>query len=512
MSSWQAFIRPGDLVFQVGAGAADGAVIETLLGLGARVVGVEADPTRARARRARFGPAREAPTGGLLGSDGAGGRAGAVIVDMGLANRTTRLETNRPGVVIEITTLGELIRAFGMPRYCRLDVGGDPESILAGLADAPAPAIALLSFEFKAARIESLRRAIDRLQRLGYRQFNWGRAPGVELVAAAWSDARAVVDQITREAGAARGATLRGEVFARGEEVARVARARFAVSILRQPGNIHSECFRELAETVNGGLNELGHDSVLSEETAAAGRRNIVFGSNLIANLDRPVVFAPGSILYNLEQIYDGSPWLTADLLAAFRAHAVWDYSRANIDALARHGIAAQHVPVGYLPSLTRIPPAPAQDIDVLFVGSIAERRLQILQALERQGARVVAIYGRYGAERDAFIARAKIILNIHFHAAKVFEIVRVSYLLANRCFVVSETGSDAATEASFASGVAFCAYERLVDTCVAYLRDPASRAQVAARGLALMSSLGEADFLRPVVGDPRVIGDARAP
>jgi len=287
----------------------------------------------------------------------------------------------------------------------------------------------------------------------------------------------------------------------RGQERVAIAGAEgVPADRLRQPGNIHSECFRELAETVTGALTELGHDAILSDEIAVAGRRNIVFGSNLIANLDTPVVFAPGSILYNLEQIYEGSPWLTAELLAALRAHTVWDYSRANILALARLGISARHVPVGYIPALTRISPAPAQDIDVLFIGSIAERRLKILQALEREGARVVAIYGRYGAERDALIARAKIVLNIHFHAAKVFEIVRVSYLLANRCFVVSETGSDRDTEAELAGGVVFTDYERLVATCLGYLGDPAARAQVAARGFAIMSSLRESDFLLPMI------------
>ena len=140
------------------------------------------------------------------------------------------------------------------------------------------------------------------------------------------------------------------------------------------------------------------------------GRTNVVFGSNLIANLDaaeRPR-FAPGSILYNLEQIYEGSPWLTAELLAAFRAHTVWDYSAANIRALARMGVTAHHAPVGYVPALTRIPDAGAADIDVLFIGSIADRRLRVLQELERRGAKVMAVYGLYGPERDALIARSK--------------------------------------------------------------------------------------------------------
>ena len=515
--SWETLVHPGDLVFDVGAG--DGATTDRLVARGARVICVEAHPTRASALRERYGVAR---CGGRLGPAGAAAaNAPVVVVDMGLANRTGRIPTSVPGVAIQLTTLDEMIRAFGPPRYCRIDVGGDPESILDGLSVATEPVIPLLSFEFKAARIENMRRALERLTRLGYRRFNWCRAPRAELVGPAWRGARDLLDEIVRESAVQGAVSLRGDLFAcadhhyllatreldrrdRAPGAATAERSRFAVTILRQPGNIHSECFRELAETVNAGLNALGHDSVIAEQLSVPDRRSIVFGSNLIANLDAPVAFPAGSILYNLEQIYDGSPWLTPDLIAAFRAHTVWDYSRANIRALAGYGVTAQHVPVGYAPALSRISPSPAPDIDVLFIGSLAERRLGILRALERQGARVVAIYGSYGPERDSVIARSKIVLNIHFHPAKVFEIVRVSYLLANRCFVVSESGSDAAIENAFAGGVAFADYDRLVDTCLAYLRDPVGRRQVAARGFAIMSSLAEPDFLRPVVGDAR--------
>src|SRR5262249_29565183 len=156
-----------------------------------------------------------------------------------------------------------------------------------------------LSFEFKAARIENMRRALERLTRLGYRRFNWCRAPRAELVGPAWRGARDLLDEIVRESAGQGGAALRGDLFARRSDreldlgdlapVAASARGRFAVTILRQPGNIHSECFRELAETLNTGLNALGHDSVIAEELSVPDRRSIVFGSNLIANLDAPV-------------------------------------------------------------------------------------------------------------------------------------------------------------------------------------------------------------------------------
>ena len=272
----------------------------------------------------------------------------------------------------------------------------------------------------------------------------------------------------------------------------------FAVSIATQPGFMHSEAFREVAESVHHGLRALGHDSVLSHATDLPGRRHIVFGSNLISAKERHL--PPGSILYNLEQIYDDSPWLTKDLLALFRRHTVWDYSLANIQELARHGIAARHVPIGYVPELTRIPPVPWQDIDVLFVGSIVERRLAVLQALHERGANVIPAFGVYGAERDQLIARAKIVLNVHMYEAKVFEVVRVSYLLANRRFVVSERGLDVAGERPFEEGIAFVEYHELVNTCLRSLADERARERTARRGFELFTERRVPDLLRAVL------------
>ena len=223
-----------------------------------------------------------------------------------------------------------------------------------------------------------------------------------------------------------------------------------------------------------------------------------MFGSNLIGAGDEPP--PPGAVLYNLEQIYDGSPWLTPQLLSLFRRHTVWDYSQANVEALARRGIAARHVPVGYVPELTRIAPAAHKDIDVLFVGSIVPRRLAVLQALHERGANVIPAFGVYGAERDHLIARAKVVLNVHMYDAKVFEIVRVSYLLANRCFVVSERGADLDGERPFEDGIAFAAYDDLAAACLRFLADQKARDTTARRGFEIFSQRRVPDVLRAVL------------
>jgi hypothetical protein len=273
---------------------------------------------------------------------------------------------------------------------------------------------------------------------------------------------------------------------------------RFAVSILSPPSYIHSEAFREVAETIHFALLALGHDSILSEETDIPDRQHIILGSNLLPYCDSPI--AEDAILYNLEQISPDSPWLHPNLLDIFRRYRVWDYSRNNIAALHNLGITnVEHLPVGYMPQLTRIP-AVEEDIDVVFIGSMNERRWAIIETLRSHGVHVEVGFGIYGAARDQLIARAKILLNIHFYEAKVFEAVRVSYLLANHRFVISEASSNLAEEEAFDAGVVFSSYEDLVESCLIMLLCPEERQNRATSGFELMVHRPQTMFLTPLL------------
>ncbi len=277
------------------------------------------------------------------------------------------------------------------------------------------------------------------------------------------------------------------------------------MTIVSPPGYPHSAAFREVALAIHHGLRALGHDPVLGSDLGLRGRRHVVLGANLLAAARR----APPeeAILYNLEQVSEGSPWLTGEMLEMHRRHAAWDYSRANADAWVRLGVPRPaHLPVGYVPELSRIAPA-AEDIDVLFYGSVNERRKAVLEELARRGARVQAAFGVYGEERDRLIARSRIVLNLHFYDAKVFEVVRVSYLLANRRCVVSERGCDPAEERAFEDGVAFAGYRDLVSMCLDLLARPEERRRLAEAGFAAMAARPQAEYLRAALAE---IGSSR--
>jgi hypothetical protein len=85
----------------------------------------------------------------------------------------------------------------------------------------------------------------------------------------------------------------------------------------------------------------------------------------------------------------------------------------------------------------------------------------------------------------------------VHFYDARLFEIVRVSYLLANKKCVVSETGSDTAFEKQFESGVAFAPYAALAETCTRLLQNPAERQAVAEAGLNRFKAMPQTEYLK---------------
>jgi hypothetical protein len=275
---------------------------------------------------------------------------------------------------------------------------------------------------------------------------------------------------------------------------------RYAVSVVSPPNYPHSAVFAEVAETLYHGLRALGHDTVLTKRTALPGRRHIVLGANLLPHFPSPL--AEDAIIYNLEQVDAESGWLTPELLDIYRRHVVWDYSELNARRLSGLGVPVSHVlPIGYTEELSRIELHPNPDIDVLFVGSINIRRKQVLEQMRAGGLSVHTAFSVYGEERDRLIARSRLVLNVHLYEAKVLEMVRISYLLANRCVVLSEDSAEQGQDEALSAGVAFAGYADLPHRAVELIALPDERARLAARGFSLIRERHITEYLRPLVG-----------
>jgi len=275
---------------------------------------------------------------------------------------------------------------------------------------------------------------------------------------------------------------------------------RFAVTVVSPPGYIHSAAFHEVAEAIYYGLRSLGHEPVVTSAVLPA-RRHIVLGSNLLP--DYPLTLPSDAVLYNLEQVEPSWGATRPQVLELFRRYELWDYSVQNAAALAMLGVrVARILPIGYVKQLTRIEHAHDPDIDVLFFGSMSPRRKAVLERMQALGLRVHELFGVYGKARDAFVARSKLIVNIHYYGAKVLEMVRLSYLLANRCAVLSERSSNPQEDEALGAGVAFASYEELADRARALIADGPERARLADHGFAMIRARPIEDYLRTVLDE----------
>jgi hypothetical protein len=262
----------------------------------------------------------------------------------------------------------------------------------------------------------------------------------------------------------------------------------------------HSQCFTEVAQSLQAAFIELGHNcTVVTEHPAKQKIKGnvIILGAHLLHPDD--MLYLDKPVIWNLEQMPDENDARRNEPLAVTyyeilcRAGEVWDYSYVNIENLKKVGIEAKLFEIGYMPCLTRIENVPEPDIDVLFVGSMNDRRHAILKQLTDNGVKVVHAFDCYGVRRDTLIARTKIILNLHFYPQNIFEVVRVSYLLANRKLVVSEMGIG-----DYPDGVIYAPYEAIVDKVMNALSlDDDTRLYLEKRGFDFIRTQSQTEFLK---------------
>jgi hypothetical protein len=237
--------------------------------------------------------------------------------------------------------------------------------------------------------------------------------------------------------------------------------------------------FTDVANYVYAAIRDLGYDVVLCPpNTFAHDRLNIILGNNILDHPDLADLVVPaGSIFYNFEQ---ATPrWLESVHAAVlrYRPIVVWDWSPESTKAFVARGVPAVHVPLGYVPEMIRIPRVRPQSIDVLFLGSVSERRRKVLRECVFRGLRLHRGDQAWAGWRDVVIGASKVVLNMHFYEPDVppaFEVVRVLPLLANGIAVVSERG---AGHERFASGVHFVDdASQIADACEALVKNDTLR------------------------------------
>jgi len=254
--------------------------------------------------------------------------------------------------------------------------------------------------------------------------------------------------------------------------------------------------YKEVIDTIQWGLQQFGHSATYGLNTLSKTDTNIIFGAHML-EMELLESLPRETIVYNLEQNRDRK---LADLKPQVRLAAerfqIWDYSDGNNWAeLGASRVCV--VPVGYAPILQRIPRPQVQDIDVLIYGSPGKGRLGAFHHVARSGLTTVFLCGLYGSERDELIARSKLIININLYDyGKIFEVVRVSYLLANRKAIIADIDSDTLIDDDIRSAIRIVSPSELVHECEKLSSDDAGRMALENIGFSAM----EKRDIRPIL------------
>ncbi|MGF9767464.1 glycosyltransferase family 1 protein [Bacillus albus] len=242
--------------------------------------------------------------------------------------------------------------------------------------------------------------------------------------------------------------------------------------------------FIDVARALKWRLEQEGNTAIISETILENVRNTIVFGAHTYAH--NPNLLPNNAIIYNLEQLYEGSPYAHPLYLMLLKDKEIWDYSKQNIEWLKQKGVGKEikHVEMNYAPTLEIKKDAfeggITEDIDILFIGALNPRRQAIFDQLKAVAPHLNIVFknNAWGIVRNELIARSKIILNIHFYLSGILETPRVSYAVANKKFIISEN-SNPEDEKEW-PGIVFTPYEKIIENIMKYVALPEERIQLA--------------------------------
>jgi FkbM family methyltransferase len=177
---YSTFVKPGDLVFDIGAHVGDR--IGAFRRLGARVVAAEPQPALIKTLRLIYGRDKSV----TLVPAAVGGSEGSVEFKVNVGNPTVSTASrdfvasaaNAVGwegqawtrsLTVPMTTLDALIARHGVPSFIKIDVEGFEDAVLSGLSRP----VTALSFEFTTMQRDVAYACLDRCAALGYTRFNF---------------------------------------------------------------------------------------------------------------------------------------------------------------------------------------------------------------------------------------------------------------------------------------------------------------------------------------------------
>lgn len=251
--------------------------------------------------------------------------------------------------------------------------------------------------------------------------------------------------------------------------------------------NVH--VFVEIAAMLKKDLEDKGYLCTI-QNNLDLNKTNIIFGIHLEQNLAYP----DDTIVFNMEQLYDGSPWLSRGYLNILLKYKVWDYCNSNIKYLKdKLNVSSELFNYGFVDEYDNQCfniDWNNKPVDVLCFGSAISRRNNIIDTLKKMGIKAEFHCDLWGTQRLEKIKQTKIYLNIHYHETGLIEIPRLSYLLNSGVFIISEVSKNNEDFPYIKDCVVYSEYDNLINTISHYLKNPQESNLIAQKGYNIFKNI----------------------
>jgi len=193
------FIDKGDLCFDIGANRGDKTAV--FLKIGTRVVAVEPQESCVKYLKKRF----KGESNFTIVEKGLADKEGEIVMSIceeanSISTLSEKWKTGRfskykwtEKKLIPVTTMDNLIKKFGLPVFCKIDVEGFECQVLKGLSQP----IKYLSFEFTKEFFNDAKACIDYLNALEYTKFNCSIDEAASLRFPMWLTAENLLEKLS---------------------------------------------------------------------------------------------------------------------------------------------------------------------------------------------------------------------------------------------------------------------------------------------------------------------------
>lgn len=214
------------------------------------------------------------------------------------------------------------------------------------------------------------------------------------------------------------------------------------ICILALHGHTEESFFHDVARCVHRQYLSAGYSCTINTNKIIKGALNIIFGAGTSKAPKLTSLYERFSgfdiVIFNLEPLLTESPLVRQEYLDFISKYCVFDYSQENVDFLIDIKIRAFLFPI--------IPEQPCseapglkKDIDIIFVGGLSERRMEILQPLQNKFS-ITFINGLYGSDLYPLLSRSRVLLNLHYYPNSPCELARFLPAVSRVSWILSET------------------------------------------------------------------------